>query len=98
MGPRLRTCTAASRRPPGLRRSVVSTTGDFLYIPPDVPHQPVNLSDTEPALAVVARNTGEEQESVVAYDAGAETAAGANPDPEPRRDPDPGRDAPLRRS
>lgn len=52
----------------GLRASVVSEAGEFLYIAPDVPHQPVNLSDDEPALALVARNTAEEQESVVLYD------------------------------
>jgi uncharacterized RmlC-like cupin family protein len=53
---------------PGLRESVISTAGDFLFIPAGLPHQPVNLSDTEPAMAVVARNDPEEQESVVLYD------------------------------
>jgi uncharacterized RmlC-like cupin family protein len=38
---------------------------DFLRIPADVPHQPVNLSDTEEVIAVVARNDPNEQESVV---------------------------------
>jgi uncharacterized RmlC-like cupin family protein len=32
-----------------------------------VPHQPTNLSATEPALALVARNDANEQEHVVAY-------------------------------
>jgi uncharacterized RmlC-like cupin family protein len=32
-----------------------------------VPHQPVNLSTTEPAIAIVARNDPEEQEHVVLY-------------------------------
>jgi uncharacterized RmlC-like cupin family protein len=31
------------------------------------PHQPVNLSATEPALAIVARNDPDEQENVVPY-------------------------------
>jgi uncharacterized RmlC-like cupin family protein len=42
--------------------------GDFIFIPADVPHQPVNLSDSEPAHAIVARNDPNEQESVIAYD------------------------------
>ena len=50
-----------------LARSTVNVAGDFLYIPPDVPHMPINLSDTEWAEAIVARTDAEEQESVVAY-------------------------------
>ena len=38
--------------------------GDFLYIPPDVPHVPANSSDTEWARGVVARTDPNEQESV----------------------------------
>jgi uncharacterized RmlC-like cupin family protein len=49
----------------GLKKSVVNVAGDFIFIPPDVPHQPVNLSDTEPAIAIVARNDPEEQEHVI---------------------------------
>ncbi|MBI4306317.1 MAG: cupin domain-containing protein [Chloroflexi bacterium] len=30
--------------------------GDFLYVPPDAPHQPVNDSQTEPLVLIVARN------------------------------------------
>ena len=41
--------------------------GDFLYIPPGVPHQPTNLSDSEPAQALVSRNDSNEQENVVLY-------------------------------
>jgi uncharacterized RmlC-like cupin family protein len=48
----------------GLKQSVVNEAGDFIFIPPDVPHQPVNLSKTEPAIAIVARNDPEEQEHV----------------------------------
>jgi uncharacterized RmlC-like cupin family protein len=51
----------------GLEKSVVNEAGDFLFIPPDVPHQPVNLSKTEPAIAIVARNDPDEQEHVIAY-------------------------------
>ena len=52
----------------GLRKSVIHEAGDFIFIPADVPHQPVNLSATEPARALVARNDPNEQESVVVYD------------------------------
>jgi uncharacterized RmlC-like cupin family protein len=57
-----------TRYGPGLSRSVIHEAGDFIFIPADVPHQPVNLSVTEPAHALVARNDPNEQESVVAYD------------------------------
>lgn len=52
---------------PGLKRSQINQTGDFLYIPAGVPHQPFNLSDTEPAKAIVSRNDPNEQENVVLY-------------------------------
>ncbi len=57
-----------TRYGPGLRKSVIHEAGDFIFIPADVPHQPVNLSATEPAHALVARNDPNEQESVVVYD------------------------------
>ena len=57
----------------GLRKSVIHEAGDFIFIPADVPHQPVNLSATEPARALVARNDPNEQESVVVYDPISET-------------------------
>ena len=47
---------------------MINQTGDFLFIPPDLPHQPRNLSSTEPAMAIVARNDPNEQEDVVPYD------------------------------
>jgi uncharacterized RmlC-like cupin family protein len=56
----------------GLRQSVINEAGDFLFIPPSVPHQPRNLSDTEPAYAIIARNDPKEQESVVLYDPASE--------------------------
>lgn len=52
----------------GLSRSIINQAGDFMFIPADVPHQPVNLSDSQPARAIVARNDANEQESVVPYD------------------------------
>jgi uncharacterized RmlC-like cupin family protein len=54
----------------GLKKRVVNEAGDFIFIPADVPHQPVNLSDTEPAIAIVARNDADEQEHVVPYPQG----------------------------
>ncbi|MGI9385217.1 MAG: cupin domain-containing protein [Methyloligellaceae bacterium] len=51
----------------GLKKRVVNQAGDFIYIPSDVPHQPFNLSQTEPAIAIVARTDPNEQESVVLY-------------------------------
>ncbi|HSN77122.1 MAG TPA: cupin domain-containing protein [Anaerolineae bacterium] len=53
---------------PGLRQSTINQAGDFLFIPADVPHQPVNLSSSQPVRAIVARNDANEQESVVLYD------------------------------
>ena len=43
----------------------VLAAGDFVYIPPGVPHLPANRSQTEPATAVVARTDPNDQESVV---------------------------------
>lgn len=51
----------------GLKESTMNQAGDFIFIPADVPHQPVNLSQTEPAKAIVARNDANEQESVEHY-------------------------------
>jgi len=51
----------------GLKKSVINEAGDFLFIPPNVPHQPVNLSASEPAQAIVARTDSNEQETVVPY-------------------------------
>lgn len=62
---------------PGLRERVVSSAGEFLFIPPDVPHQAFNLSDTEPARAIVARNDPAEQENVVPYDPAEDPRAGS---------------------
>ncbi|KAM3096795.1 cupin domain-containing protein [Phormidesmis sp. 146-35] len=52
----------------GLKQSVINEAGDFIFIPPGVPHQPHNLSATEPAHALVARNDPNDQENVVLYD------------------------------
>lgn len=57
-----------TRYGPGLSKSVIHQAGDFIFIPADVPHQPVNRSTTQPAKALVARNDPNEQESVILYD------------------------------
>ena len=48
----------------GLRDLDEMRAGDYLYIPPNVPHLPINTGDTE-AVAVLARTDPNEQESVV---------------------------------
>jgi uncharacterized RmlC-like cupin family protein len=50
-----------------LSKSVINQQGDFIFIPNGVPHQPVNLSSTEEAIALVSRNDPNEQESVQVY-------------------------------
>jgi uncharacterized RmlC-like cupin family protein len=51
-----------------LKESTINKEGDFIFIPPGVPHKPVNLSETEPALAIVSRNDPNEHENVILYD------------------------------
>jgi uncharacterized RmlC-like cupin family protein len=51
----------------GLAQSIVSEAGDFLFVPPGVPHEAINLSATEPARAIIARNDPAEQDKVVPY-------------------------------
>jgi uncharacterized RmlC-like cupin family protein len=48
-----------------LEHHLVARAGEFMYIPANVPHQPYNVSQTEPCVAVVARTDPNEQESVV---------------------------------
>jgi uncharacterized RmlC-like cupin family protein len=47
-----------------LEERFVSRAGDFVYIPPGVPHLPVNFGP-EPAVCLIARTDPNEQESVV---------------------------------
>jgi len=47
-----------------LEERMVCRPGDFIYIPAGVPHLPINLSATEPCVAIVARTDPNEQESV----------------------------------
>jgi uncharacterized RmlC-like cupin family protein len=52
----------------GLAEEIEVASGDFLYIPAGMPHQPFNASDA-PCTAVVARTDPNEQESVILLDA-----------------------------
>jgi uncharacterized RmlC-like cupin family protein len=57
-----------------LERSVVNGPGDFIFIPPGLPHQPTNLDLEAPAKAIVVRNDPNEQENVVPYQVPGEEA------------------------
>lgn len=59
--------TVETRFGEGLRERAVSGPGDFVFIPPGVPHQPVNTSATQWARAIVARDDANEHERVVPY-------------------------------
>jgi uncharacterized RmlC-like cupin family protein len=48
-----------------LENHMVTRAGDFVYIPANVPHLPYNMSETEPATAIISRTDPNEQESVV---------------------------------
>lgn len=52
---------------PGLAKSIENQAGDFIFIEPGVPHEVVNLSDTEPVVAVVARSDASEWENITPY-------------------------------
>ena len=48
-----------------LQHHSVVEPGDFLYIPANTPHLPYNPSQTEPAVALIARTDPNEQEGVM---------------------------------
>ena len=50
---------------PALEHAVDNEAGDFIFIEPGVPHEVLNLSDTEPVVAVVARSDASEWEHIV---------------------------------
>jgi uncharacterized RmlC-like cupin family protein len=52
----------------GLKKTVDNQAGDFIFIEPGVPHEVVNLSATEPVVAVVARSDASEWENIVPYE------------------------------
>jgi uncharacterized RmlC-like cupin family protein len=59
---RVRTLWGAS-----LENEVISEAGDFLFVPPGVPHKAINLSATQAARAIVARNDATEQDKIESY-------------------------------
>ncbi|QKT04454.1 cupin domain-containing protein [Ectothiorhodospiraceae bacterium 2226] len=50
-----------------LEHVVINGPGDFVFVPPGLPHQARNLTDTESARAIVARNDPAERERVQPY-------------------------------
>jgi len=48
-----------------LEYSVINEAGDFIFIPPNLWHQPFNLSDSIEARAIIVRNDPNEREAVV---------------------------------
>jgi uncharacterized RmlC-like cupin family protein len=52
---------------PDLRHAVEHQAGDFIYIEPGVPHEVLNLSTTDPVVAVVARSSASEWDEIVDY-------------------------------
>jgi len=50
-----------------LEQSMDNSAGDFIFIQPGVPHEGINLSATEPVIAVVARSDATEWENIVDY-------------------------------
>ena len=48
-----------------LEKEVLIEPGVFCFIPPFIPHKAYNLSDTDSATALSARNDAQEQENVV---------------------------------
>jgi uncharacterized RmlC-like cupin family protein len=53
---------------PGCRQVIDNEAGDFIFIEPGVPHEVVNLSDSAPVVAVVARSDASEWEHIIKYD------------------------------
>ncbi|HYD94442.1 MAG TPA: cupin domain-containing protein [Noviherbaspirillum sp.] len=56
--------TVCTRWGPSLEHETISRAGEFLFVPPGVPHEAINLSADMPARAVVARNHPAEQDLV----------------------------------
>ena len=50
-----------------LEQSMDNSAGDLIFIQSGVPHEVLNLSDTEPVIAVVARSDATEWENIIDY-------------------------------
>jgi len=68
--------TVCTRWGSALENEVVSRAGEFLFVPPGIPHEAINLSATEPARAVVARNDPAEQDKVLPFPSAQGDASG----------------------
>jgi len=68
--------TVCTRWGPALEHEEVSKPGDFLFIPPGIPHEAINLSETESARAVVASNDPAEQDKVLPFPSDGDAAQG----------------------
>ncbi len=55
----------ATRSGEASEKSVVNEVGGFLFVPPNLPQQAVNLSQPETAGAIAAHNDFSESETVV---------------------------------
>ena len=51
----------------GLTEIVENQAGDFIFIEPGVPHEVLNMSDTAPVVAVVARSDASEWQNIIPY-------------------------------
>lgn len=61
---------ALTRWGENLENETVSEAGDFLFIPPGILHEAVNLHERKPARAVVARSDPADREKVVPHTGG----------------------------
>jgi len=52
---------------PDLSYSIDHAAGDFIFIEPGVPHEVLNLSATDPVVAVVARSSADEWDNIIEY-------------------------------
>ena len=52
---------------PDLQFTVDHEAGDFIFIEPGVPHEVLNVSDTQPVVAVVSRSSAAEWDDIVDY-------------------------------
>ena len=59
--------TIIHRWGPRLEQECVASAGDMLYVEPDLPHQSLNASDTEPVQLIVARTTADGATGNVLY-------------------------------
>lgn len=53
---------------PGFAAVTTARAGEYVYIPPSVPHLPVNRSATEPVVVIAARTDPHDIESLVILD------------------------------